>query len=278
MAQNYLLDLLQGASNSAASNVSAPIDGLNWLLRKAGAPVSARPFLGSDWMAQRGLTAQPQNKIAGLLGESFGGVAPIVAAAKAPQIANGLLGMMENAAVPRTLSRQAGVIEFPPGFTRPEKSSAIKSMAEDFADAAKSQGLFASVEHSGSAAGPSSYVSVSDPITGAKFENPFRFSDHSKGAINHQFVNEAHGIYGDGLDPKLLNSLESMASRVPKHEREAIEIARLMDASRRKSLLDAEKVFVAGRPMYSKALQEAAGTGAEFTKAFSNSGKYIGPK
>lgn len=33
-----LLDFLQGASNSAASNVSAPVDGIAWLLRKAGLP------------------------------------------------------------------------------------------------------------------------------------------------------------------------------------------------------------------------------------------------
>lgn len=110
MAQNTLLDFLQGASNSAASNVSAPIDGLNWLLRKAGMPVSDKPFLGSDWMAQKGLTVQPQNKMAGLLGESFGGVAPIVAAAKAPQIARGLLQAGDNLAAPTALNGQAGAV------------------------------------------------------------------------------------------------------------------------------------------------------------------------
>lgn len=110
MAQNSLLDFLQGASNSAASNVSAPIDGLNWLMRKAGLPVSERPFLGSDWMAQQGLTVQPQNKNAGLLGEAFGGVLPMVVAAKAPQIIKGLLTMGDNAMAPQTMSKQAGVI------------------------------------------------------------------------------------------------------------------------------------------------------------------------
>lgn len=102
-----LLDFLQGASNSAASNVSAPVDGINWLLRKAGLPVSEKPFLGSDWMAAQGLTRQPQNRNMGLLGEAIGGVAPMFAAAKAPQIARGLLEMGENAAIPQTLNRQA---------------------------------------------------------------------------------------------------------------------------------------------------------------------------
>jgi hypothetical protein len=94
---NGLLDFLQGASNSAASNVSAPVDGLAWLLRKAGLPIPANPIGGSDWMAEKGLTAQPKNRNMGLLGEAFGGVAPIVAAAKAPQIAKGLLALDDKA-------------------------------------------------------------------------------------------------------------------------------------------------------------------------------------
>ena len=109
MAQNSILDFLQGASNSAASNVSAPIDGLNWLLRKAGMPVSEKPFLGSDWMAEKGLTVQPQNRNAGLLGEAIGGVLPIVAAAKAPQIAKGLLQAESNAMNPRVLRKESGM-------------------------------------------------------------------------------------------------------------------------------------------------------------------------
>lgn len=105
-----LLDFLQGASNSAASNVSAPVDGLAWLLRKAGMPVPANPVMGSDWMREQGLTAEPKNRNMGLLGEAVGGVVPIVAAAKAPQFARGLLQAGENAAIPRTLNPQAGVI------------------------------------------------------------------------------------------------------------------------------------------------------------------------
>ena len=108
---DQLRSVAQGASNTAASNVSAPIDAMAWLLRKGGLPIPQNPVGGSDWMAQRGLTAEPQNRLAGLLGEGFGGVAPIVAAAKAPQIAGGLLKMGENAAAPSQLNKQAGVID-----------------------------------------------------------------------------------------------------------------------------------------------------------------------
>jgi hypothetical protein len=111
---NGLLDFLQGASNAAASNVSAPVGGIAWLLRKAGIPVPEAPIGGSDWMAKKGLTAKPQNYLAGLLGESVGGVAPIVAAAKAPQIAKGLLQVEANAMAPSTLPRmnERGAIVF----------------------------------------------------------------------------------------------------------------------------------------------------------------------
>jgi len=107
-----LLDFLQGMSNSAASTVSAPIDGVNWALGKMGLPVSQAPFGGSAWMAQKGLTAEPQNRNVGLLGEAVGGVLPMIAAAKAPQIAKGILQGAENLMAPRVLDpmKQRGAI------------------------------------------------------------------------------------------------------------------------------------------------------------------------
>jgi hypothetical protein len=106
-----LLDILQGASNAAASNVSGPVDGLTWLLRKAGVRLR-EPVGGSEWMAKQGLTAQPQSQTMGLLGEALGMSAPIAAAAKAPQIARGLLKVGENAAVPRAMNPQKGAIVY----------------------------------------------------------------------------------------------------------------------------------------------------------------------
>lgn len=85
-----LLDFLQAASNSAASNVSGPVDAFAWLLNKAGVPVQ-NPVLGSQWMADKGLTKQVPQSAASLAGETLGLLSPIVASAKAPQIATGLL-------------------------------------------------------------------------------------------------------------------------------------------------------------------------------------------
>jgi hypothetical protein len=103
-------DFLQAMSNSAASNVSAPIDGINWILGKAGLPVSSTPFLGSDWMQQKGLTRPVQQGAASVAGETASLLSPVIAAAKAPQIAKGLLQGAENLAAPRTMNPQTGAI------------------------------------------------------------------------------------------------------------------------------------------------------------------------
>lgn len=196
-----LLDFLQGASNSAASNVSAPVDGINWLLRKAGLPVSEKPFLGSDWMAAQGLTRQPQNRNMGLLGEAIGGVAPMFAAAKAPQIASGLLQMGENAAIPQTLNRQAGMALFDTTNLPNRGRDLIQSKAQELADQLQGNGFKVDLQHSGSAAGPSSYLKVFDPSTGRNFDD-VRLSGHSKGAFNSQ------GVANIGSDEEMANVIK----------------------------------------------------------------------
>jgi len=100
----------QGASNGVASSLTGPVDGLAWLLRKAGVPVPQAPLGGSDWMRNVGLMQEPKERMAGLLGEGIGSALPTVIAGKAPQIANGLLQMEANAMAPRTLSPQTGAI------------------------------------------------------------------------------------------------------------------------------------------------------------------------
>lgn len=111
-----LLDFIQGASNAAAGTVSGPVDLLSYGLRKAGVPLPAAPFGGSQWMRNVGLMREPQDRTAGLLGESLGNVLPIVAAAKAPQIAGGLLQMGENMRAPMPMNAatrgQAGAIVY----------------------------------------------------------------------------------------------------------------------------------------------------------------------
>lgn len=98
----------QGASNAAASTVSAPVDLIAWALRKGGVPIPENAVGGSNWFAQQRLTQEPENRLAGLLGEGLGAAMPAVVAAKAPQIARGLLQGAENLAAPRTASRELG--------------------------------------------------------------------------------------------------------------------------------------------------------------------------
>ena len=100
----------QGASNGVASSLTGPVDGLAWLLRKAGVPVPQAPLGGSDWMRNVGLMQEPKERMAGLLGEGIGSALPTVIAGKAPQIANGLLKMGDNLNAPRTLNPQTGAI------------------------------------------------------------------------------------------------------------------------------------------------------------------------
>jgi hypothetical protein len=77
-------------------------------LQGAGLPMPAAPFGGSQWMRDRGLIRDPENRTAGLLGESLGNVLPIVAAAKAPQIARGLLQAGDNLRAPTPMNTATG--------------------------------------------------------------------------------------------------------------------------------------------------------------------------
>lgn len=104
-----LLDFLQSASNTAADTVAAPVDLLAWALRKAGVPVPQNAVGGSEWLKQQGLKRDVPQSAASLAGETVGLLSPMVAAAKAPQIAKGLLQVEANAMAPTTLRPEAGV-------------------------------------------------------------------------------------------------------------------------------------------------------------------------
>jgi len=164
------------------------------------------------------------------------------------------------------------LMNLPSGLTRQDQARLIQSHAENFAAKAKEMGLSASVEHSGSKAGPSSYVTVLDPITGAKFKSPFRFSGHSKGPKESQFVYDV----GDDFSNEL-GALEKMALSIPKAERDAIQSARQAKMIEDLSMQEKERIFSQGRPAVQGAMQEANLQQTPYTKAFSNSGKYIGP-
>jgi hypothetical protein len=67
----------------------------------------------------------------------------------------------------------------------PQKGVAlIRSKADELAGMLRSNGFNVEVQHSGSAAGPSSYLRVFDPETGRFLQDPIRLSGHSKGAFN----------------------------------------------------------------------------------------------
>ena len=187
-----LLDTTQAASNSAASTVSAPVDALAWMLRKAGAPIPQAPFGGSDWMKAQGLMRDVQSPVANAVGETLGGVLPIAAAAKAPQIAAGLLKMGENAAnispINTRSNHQSGMALFDIRGLPNGGRDLIRSEADGFAKTLSDNGFKVNVEHSGSIAGPSSYLSIYDPETGRSFSKQIRMSGHDKGPFNSQGI------------------------------------------------------------------------------------------
>lgn len=81
---SYGRDFAQGASNSAAANVSMPIDMIAGGLGMMGLPIQ-EPVGGSAWMQRMGLTAQPQSHLAGTLGEHAALLVPMMAVQKARQ-------------------------------------------------------------------------------------------------------------------------------------------------------------------------------------------------
>lgn len=70
------------------------------------------------------------------------------------------------------------------GMTAEQARQAVQSRAEQLASELRDGGFKVELQHSGSASGPSSYLSVSDPQTGRFFINQIRISNHSKGAFN----------------------------------------------------------------------------------------------
>ena len=80
--------------------------------------------------------------------------------------------------------------------------------------------MTARVEHSGSAAGKSSNVEVYDPITGRSINLPARFSDHSKGPVQSQFV---FNMSSDEDLTKYINAVKEMQKKGKSKGLEMIE-------------------------------------------------------
>ena len=89
----------------------------------------------------------------------------------------------------------------------------IQSSAEELSSKLRQLGFQADVTHSGSVAGPSSYVKVYDPETGRFFNEPIRFSGHSKGSFNQA---EVRDVNDPTLDlPKIIEDALAMRSQGP---------------------------------------------------------------
>ena len=153
----------------------------------------------SEWIGQKmqnaGMVSPNRNALAEL---GMGLLSPV--AYKGAQRVGGVLYGAEQNALANLANQstmrmqgQRGVIEFPSDMSRPEKARAVKQMAEDAASRLRSLGFETTVDHSGSAMGPSSYVKVYDPQTGRFITDPLRISDHSKGPFNSKLVHDARG-------------------------------------------------------------------------------------
>jgi hypothetical protein len=106
-----LFDFFQSASNTVADNVAGPVDLINAGLGLFGLR-SKEPVGGSEWMKRWGLKRDVEMGPARIGGETFGLLSPAVLAAKAPQIAKGLLQAQENAAIPRQFNPEMGAIVY----------------------------------------------------------------------------------------------------------------------------------------------------------------------
>ena len=154
-------------------------------------------------MKSKGLTADVQPGAGKMAGEVLGNVLPVVGAAKAPQIASSMLQAGRNAMAPATMNKQAGMALFDTSNLPNRGRDLIQSKAEELANQLKNNGFSVDVQHSGSAAGPSSYLKIYDPKTGKYFINDVRLSGHSKGVFNSQ------GVTNVSSDEEIANILQS---------------------------------------------------------------------
>ena len=117
------------------------------------------------------------------IGFPVGTAAQVLPMARPAQAAAKALGPTAVRIGEEYLQRQGlmpGVVpNFPTSITN---RSEVKNVAINFADQFKQMGFDVTLDHSGSKAGASSYLRVSDPKTGRFLSKPIRISDHSKGA------------------------------------------------------------------------------------------------
>jgi hypothetical protein len=134
------------------------------------------------------------------------------------------------------------------GLPLSEIREQIRSHAEQLAERFKQAGFISQAEHSGSAAGPSSYVSVFDPQTERFFTDQLRISNHGKGPFQNQFVTNIYGP--DDADAMFSRALQMRAkgpteSFLRRQEQDKIHA----EKARQRVLKDAKKNLRLGRPL-----------------------------
>lgn len=202
-----VFDLFQGVNKGFwAGGAGAPVDtltlALNALIAGGGYAghkmgllntppgLIEKPVGGSEWIAEKmrsgGLLNDNPGSTADNFGNVIGGLLGPVTAAKAPQIARGLLQAEANAAIPSQMAHQGqrGMALFDTSGLPNKGKELIQSEAEKLAERLKQHGFQADIQHSGSAAGPSSYIKVFDPQTSRFLNQDIRLSGHSKGVFN----------------------------------------------------------------------------------------------
>jgi len=197
--------IAQAMSNTAASNVSGPVDLLTFALQKAGLPVPDDTVMSSKWLTNRGLMAPVKPGVEQVIGDTLGLLSPMVAAAKTQQIARGLLTMGENATAPAmqgamgqrgaigdfpkakrmgNLPNEPGTAEVPDGFVRlyhqtsPQAAKSIKHSGLSIEHAKGIEGpraVYAS--ETGFYGAPGSRPTVEFMVPKDKWDDPFVLQD-----------------------------------------------------------------------------------------------------
>ena len=184
----------------------------------------------------------PASRTPGNYALSAAGLLPFVPAASVTEKMAGSL---------RSMAKEWDFLSLP----RRERAEEIRRLADELGEKFKGQGFNVSVEHSGSAAGPSSYLTVQDPQTGRALQNQIRISDHGKGAFQNQFVTNLYGpedadkIFEQSLKMRELGPTDNFLAAQEKNRLKQQELIQIR-------LNNARKKMRVGRPL-SNAEQEA---------------------
>ena len=172
------------------------------------------PYGSEQWLKE--LPLPPTSQAGNVLGKAASFVplnpAPVIRGVqKAGQIAGEelaatMLGQRPNSLLDKVVPKPMFAVPPEQGLLTQDQTTIlnkenIRSLSEDFANKLNNLGFNATVEHSGSKAGLSSYVKVYDPETGRFFKKNIRFSDHSKGPKN---LDENINITDYNVDTKKL--------------------------------------------------------------------------